>query len=292
MFLHFSRTGRGTCPIRLSNSNPLSFMSDQTAVDLALQNENGHLDHFLRFLLGLSLESNQKLLQDLLSQTESSSLDTKETVKYIKKKIREAPNPERCINLSHCLNELNDHSLVEEVQGYLRKGHKPREDLSLSQLSALAFVLLMSDQELEEFDLGDYGGWSSPARSAAGLLRMLPVAKTSRAVKLSDCNLTEKSCAALFSALSSNSSSLRQLHLSYNILGDSGVELISTGLDHQNCRLEKNRVSLIVCVCVCVRVCICACRAAFYCSVTSKLWTGDTMVLVWLCVCVYRLWQW
>ncbi|KAL2096753.1 hypothetical protein ACEWY4_005960 [Coilia grayii] len=126
-------------------------------------------------------ESNLKLLQDLLQQTGSSSLDTKDTVKYIKK-IRGAPNPERCINLFHCLNELNDHSLVEEVQGYLRKGHKPR-DLSLSQLSALAFVLLMSDQELEEFDLGDYGGWSSPARSDAGLLRMLPVAKTSRAVK-------------------------------------------------------------------------------------------------------------
>ncbi|KAL2096848.1 hypothetical protein ACEWY4_006055 [Coilia grayii] len=180
---------RGTRPIRLFDSNALRFIHcsvlpdstrllHQTAVDLALQNENGHLDHFLRFPLGLSLESNEKLLQDLLQQTGSSSLN-KETVKYTKKKIREAPNPERCINLFHCLNELNDHSLVEEVQGYLRKGHKPGEDLSLSQLSALAFVLLVSDQELEEFDLGDYGGWSSPARSDAGLLRMLPGVQTS-----------------------------------------------------------------------------------------------------------------
>ncbi|XP_042559617.1 NLR family CARD domain-containing protein 3-like [Clupea harengus] len=154
----------------------------QTAVDLALRNENGHLDLFLRFLLGLSLESNQKLLQDLV-QRGSSSLNTEETVKYIKLKIREAPNPERCINLFHCLNELNDHSLVEEVKGYLRKGKETREDLSLSQLSALAFVLLMSDQELEEFNLEDYGGRGSPARSDAGLLRMLPVVKASRRVK-------------------------------------------------------------------------------------------------------------
>ncbi|XP_062397875.1 NACHT, LRR and PYD domains-containing protein 3-like [Sardina pilchardus] len=210
----------------------------KTAVDLALNSEHGHLDLFLRFLLGLSLESNQKHLQDLQPRSGSSSLHTEETVKYIKEKIRETTTPERCINLFHCLNELNDHSLVEEVQGYLRKDNKPRKDLSLSQLSALAFVLLMSEQELEEFNLEDYGGWSSPARSDAGLLRMLPVVKTSKRVKLISCSLTVKSCAALSSALRSNSSSLRQLHLSDNHVGDSGVELLSTGLEHPNCRLE------------------------------------------------------
>ena len=132
--------------------------------------------------MGLSLESNQELLQDLLPQTGSSPLNTEKTVKYIKQKIREVPNPERCLNLFHCLNELNDHSLVEEVKGYLRKGKETRTDLSLSQLSALAFVLLMTDQELEEFNMQDYGRWSSPARSEAGLLRMLPVVKASRKV--------------------------------------------------------------------------------------------------------------
>ncbi|XP_062397876.1 NACHT, LRR and PYD domains-containing protein 7-like [Sardina pilchardus] len=210
----------------------------RTAVDLALNSEHGHLDLFLRFLLGLSLESNQKHLQDLQPRSGNSSLHTEETVKYIKEKIRETTTPERCINLFHCLNELNDHSLVEEVQGYLRKDKKPREDLSLSQLSALAFVLLMSDQELEEFNLQDYGRYGSTARSDAGLLRMLPVVKASKRVKLISCSLTVKSCAALSSALRSNSSSLRQLNLSDNNVGDSGVELLSTDLEHPNCRLE------------------------------------------------------
>ncbi|XP_062386704.1 NACHT, LRR and PYD domains-containing protein 3-like [Sardina pilchardus] len=209
----------------------------KTAVDLALECENGHLDLFLRFLLGLSLESNQKLLQDLLPQTRSSSLSIKDTVKYIKKRIRKVPNPERCLNLFHCLNELNDHSLVEEVQSYMRKG-KSRRDLSLSQLSALAFVLMMSDQELDTFNLKDYGVTDSPARSDAGLLRMLPVVKSSRSAQLRYSHLTVKSCAALSSVLSSNASSLRQLDLSENNLGDSGVELLSTGLEHPNCRLE------------------------------------------------------
>ncbi|XP_062397871.1 NACHT, LRR and PYD domains-containing protein 12-like [Sardina pilchardus] len=242
VFLTFQNTGinilhqqpRAVLKTKNENINDLY----KTAVDLALNSEHGHLDLFLRFLLGLSLESNQKYLQDLQPRSGSSSLHTEETVKYVREKIRETTTPERCINLFHCLNELNDHSLVEEVQGYLRKDNPSRENPSLSQLSALAFVLLMSDQELEEFNLQDYGGFGSPARSDAGLLRMLPVVKTSKRVKLQFCSLTVKSCAALSSALRSNSSSLRQLDLTNNHVGDSGVELLSTGLEHPNCRLE------------------------------------------------------
>ncbi|XP_063048762.1 NACHT, LRR and PYD domains-containing protein 3-like [Engraulis encrasicolus] len=213
----------------------------QTAVDLALGNEHGHLDLFLRFLLGLSLESNQKLLHDLLPQIGSSSRDTEKTIKYIKQKITEERNPERCINLFHCLNELNDHSLVEEVRGYLHRGNRHNKELSLSQLSALAFVMLVSDQDVEEFNLWDYG---SNARSDAGLLRMLPVVKISRTVKLENCNLTKLSCSSLASALSSKPSSLRQLYLNGNMqLGDSGVKLLSTGLEHPNCRLETLKLN-------------------------------------------------
>ncbi len=88
-------------------------------VDKALQSENGHWDLFLRFLLGLSLESNQTLLQGLLRKTVSSSQINQETAEYIKQKIRENPSPEKSINLFHCLNELNDRSLEQEVQTYL-----------------------------------------------------------------------------------------------------------------------------------------------------------------------------
>ncbi|XP_076849556.1 NLR family CARD domain-containing protein 3-like [Brachyhypopomus gauderio] len=97
-----------------------------SGVDKALQSQNGHLDLFLRFLLGLSLESNQILLQGLLTQTERSPHSKEETVKYIKEKIRENPSPEKSINLFHCLNEMNDHSLVQEVQTYLSRGGDTR----------------------------------------------------------------------------------------------------------------------------------------------------------------------
>ncbi|KAG7316253.1 hypothetical protein KOW79_019794 [Hemibagrus wyckioides] len=214
-----------------------SSMSDflKCAVDKALQSENGHLDLFLRFLLSLSLESNQTLLQVLMPQTGSSSHSKQEIVEYIKEKIRENPCPEKSINLFHCLNELNDHSLVQEVQRYVNSGVYSRlsgTSLSPAQWSALVFVLLNSEQELDEFDLSKY------YPSDECFQRLLPVVKASRKAELWRCNLTEKSWTALSSVLSSNSLSLRELNLSYNKLQDSGVKLLSDGLKNPHCTLE------------------------------------------------------
>uniref|UniRef100_A0A8C7N9J7 NACHT, LRR and PYD domains-containing protein 3-like n=1 Tax=Oncorhynchus kisutch TaxID=8019 RepID=A0A8C7N9J7_ONCKI len=209
----------------------------KSAVDKALQSETGNLDLFLRFLLGLSLESNQKHLRGILTKTRSSSQTHEETVKYIKEKIRENPSPERSINLFHCLNELNDHSLVEEIQSYLRSGSLSKPNLSPAQWSALVFVLLTSEKELDVFDLKKY------SRSEEGLLRLLPVVKASRAVLLSGCGVTEKGCASLVSALESNPSHLRELDLGNNDLKDSGVELLSNGLGNPHCKLETLRLS-------------------------------------------------
>ncbi|XP_035760068.1 NLR family CARD domain-containing protein 3-like [Neolamprologus brichardi] len=156
---------------RLFKAEPDSLSLYQNAVDQALQSPNGHLDLFLRFLLGLSLENNQRLLHGLVKETESSSLTNHKTVQYIKSKISSTSCPEKSINLFHCLNELNDHSLTEEIQQHLSSGRLPIDKLSTSHWSALVFISLSSEEELNVFDLNKY------STSEEVLLRLLPVVK-------------------------------------------------------------------------------------------------------------------
>uniref|UniRef100_A0A8P4GLW8 Protein NLRC3 n=1 Tax=Dicentrarchus labrax TaxID=13489 RepID=A0A8P4GLW8_DICLA len=222
---------------KLSRDNPEPTHVYQSAVDKALQSPNGHLDLFLRFLLGLSLQTSQTLLQGLMTHTGSGSKTNQETVEYIKKKISENLSTERSINLFHCLNELNDRSLVEEIQQFLRSGRLSTDELSPALWSALVFILLSSEKDLDVFDLKKYSA------SEEALLRLLPVVKASNKVLLSGCNLSERSCEALSSVLSSQSSSLRELDLSNNNLQDSGVKLLSAVLESPHCTLENLRLS-------------------------------------------------
>ncbi|XP_047211142.1 protein NLRC3-like [Girardinichthys multiradiatus] len=208
----------------------------QSAVDKALQSPNGHLHLFLLFLLGLSVETNQTLLQGLLTKTGSSSQTNEGTVQYIKKKINENLSAEKSINLFHCLNELNDRSLVQEIQQSLSSGSLSTDKLSPAQWSALVFILLSSGEDLDVFDLEKYSA------SEEALLRLLPVVKASNKVLLKNCNLSKRSCEVLASVLSSQSSNLREMDLSNNKLKDSGVELLSSGLKSPNCRLETLRL--------------------------------------------------
>nr|XP_055051334.1 protein NLRC3-like isoform X3 [Misgurnus anguillicaudatus] len=211
------------------------------AVDESLQSKNGHLDLFLRFLLGLSLESNQILLQDLLTQMRRCSYKKEKTVKYIKEKMNENLSTEKCINLIHCLNELGDDSLLQEIQHYVKSESVGQTKLSSSQWAALVFVLLTSEQHLDELYLNKFIGDKNTADEV--LVKLQLVIKETKKLKLMKCNITDEGCVALTSALRSNPSHLRELDLSYNNLTDSGVKLISDVLKNPDCKLKILKLS-------------------------------------------------
>ncbi|KAL0194369.1 hypothetical protein M9458_012665, partial [Cirrhinus mrigala] len=120
------------------------------AVDEALESENGHLDLFLRFLLGIPLEYNQRLLQDLLTHTKNSSESIRRTTQYIKEKIKDGQglSTERSINLFLCLLEVKDQTLSREFQEFVKSDKHSEKKLSSAHCSTIAYILQMSEEVL------------------------------------------------------------------------------------------------------------------------------------------------
>ncbi|XDV14126.1 hypothetical protein PO909_002333 [Leuciscus waleckii] len=206
------------------------------AMHEALKSKNGHLDLFLRFLHGISVEYNQRLLQDLLIHTENNPESSKKIIQNLKRGQKNNVSPERWMNLSHCLIEMRNNSIVEEMQAFFKSGANDKR-LSLAQCSTLANMILMSEEVIDEFDPKKYKIISSQE----GRRRLLPALRNCRKALLADCDLTDQHCEIVSSALQSSNSPLRELDLSNNDLRDSGVKLLCIGLRSPNCQLNVLR---------------------------------------------------
>ncbi|XP_053175363.1 protein NLRC3-like, partial [Scomber japonicus] len=204
------------------------------AMQKSLRSENGHLDLFVRFLHGLSLESNQSLLGGLLGQTDNSPETIQRVINNLKKMNTWGISPDRSINILHCLMEMNDRSVHQEIQEFLKSENRSEKYLSDIQCSALAYMLQMSEEVLDELDLWKY------KTSWQGRLRLIPAVRNCRKARLVNCDLSESHCEVVASALY-NPSHLTDLDLSDNYLEDSAVTHLSAGLESPNCRLESLR---------------------------------------------------
>ncbi|XP_039527504.1 NACHT, LRR and PYD domains-containing protein 3-like isoform X7 [Pimephales promelas] len=214
----------------------------RSAVDEALRSDNGRLDLFLRFLLGVSLESNQRLLQDLLTHTQNSSEDIRRITQHIQQKIKDERSinrlsADRSISLFLCLLEVKDQTLSREIQEFVKSDKHSQKELSPSHCSTISFMLQISEEPLDELNLKKYN------TSDEGRRRLIPAVVNCSKAPFVGCNLTGQDCEIVSSALQSSNSVLRELDLSNNDLRDSGVKIISDGLKSPNCQLQILRLS-------------------------------------------------
>ncbi|XP_071371540.1 NACHT, LRR and PYD domains-containing protein 12-like isoform X1 [Centroberyx affinis] len=209
----------------------------KTAMFKSLKSKNGHLDLFVRFLHGLSLESSQRLLGGLLGQTESRPESIQRAISNLKEMNTDDTSPDRSINIFHCLMEMNDQSVHQEIQQFLKSDTRSEKKLTEIHCSALAYMLQMSEEVLDVLDLEAYN------TSEEGRRRLIPAVRNCRKARLSGCSLSETHCEVLVSALKSNPSHLTELDLIDTNLQDSGLKLLSAGLESPHCRLETLRLS-------------------------------------------------
>ncbi|XP_072513977.1 NACHT, LRR and PYD domains-containing protein 3-like [Salminus brasiliensis] len=205
----------------------------------ALESHSGHLNLFLRFLLGISLESSQRLLQSLLGDVEHSADSIVKTIQLIRDQIQKEDLPaDRSISLFLCLLEMNDQCLDKEIQEYLQLEKRCEKKLSPIQCSALACMLLMSEEVLDKLDLKKYN------TSREGCRRLVQAVGNCRKALIASSNLTAQSFETVASALQLPNSPLKELDLSNNDLLDSGMELLSTGLRSSHCKLQTLRLAI------------------------------------------------
>uniref|UniRef100_A0A8C1TBG6 NACHT domain-containing protein n=1 Tax=Cyprinus carpio TaxID=7962 RepID=A0A8C1TBG6_CYPCA len=201
-------------------------------IDKAMQNERGHLDLFLRFLMGISLESSQNLLKGLITHTQDTTESIRQTTELIKELQKQDISDETSVNLFYCLLELKDNSLYEEIQSYLSSDAHPKRGLSSSMCTVLTYILLMSEKELDEFNPKRF------TSKQADYKRLVPAVRCCRKALFDSCGLDETCCETVSSALQSSNCHLRELDLSNNHLQDSGVKLLYDGLKSTQCRLN------------------------------------------------------
>ncbi|XP_036072658.1 uncharacterized protein LOC112156010 isoform X4 [Oryzias melastigma] len=206
-------------------------------VDKVLEKKNGHLDFFLRFLLGLMVESNKRVLNGLLTPLDPKQETDKKILTYLRSIRRKTLSPDSCISIFQTMVEMRDHKVKDEIEEYLKLSDHSETELTPLHCSALAFMLMISKNELEELNLKSY------KTSEEGRRRLIPAVRSSKKAVLRECKVTEEWVEHLAFGLKSPFSPLRVLDLSTNDLRDSGVKKLCVGLSNSCCRLQKLRLS-------------------------------------------------
>ncbi|XP_043954587.1 protein NLRC3-like [Gambusia affinis] len=206
-------------------------------VDKVLEKKNGDLDFFLRFLLGLMVEPNQRILLGLLTPLDEWDDTDKKILTYLRSLRRKTISPDSCITIFQAMTEMRDHKVKDEIQKFLKLSDHSKMDLAPLHCSALAYMLQASKNDLDLLDLKSFN------TSDVGRRRLIPAVRSSKRAVLANCKVTKDWMVPLAIALKFSYSALRDLDLSNNDLKDSGVEVLCGGLSSNSCKLEILRMS-------------------------------------------------
>ncbi|KAK2863270.1 hypothetical protein Q5P01_002803 [Channa striata] len=146
----------------------------KVTVDKVLENNNGHLHYFLRFLLGLMVEPNWRVLQGLLTSPDPSQETDKKILTYLRSIKRKTISPDNCINLFQTMVEMRDYKVKDEIQEYLKLTDRSKTDLTPLHCSALAYMLQISKDDVDVLDLKTYN------TTDEGRRRLIPAVRSSR----------------------------------------------------------------------------------------------------------------
>ncbi|KAM9745957.1 protein NLRC3-like isoform 2-T2 [Menidia menidia] len=224
-------------------------------MEVSLKSPNGHLDLMVRFLHGLSVESNQERLNELLGWVAYSPETIQRVINNLKQ-MQGDVSPDGIINILQCLMEMNELSVLQEITEFLKSQNRSQQKLSEVQCSALAYMLQMSEEVLEEFDSKEYNttDW--------GKRRLIPVVRNCRKFRFSGYGLSKSHYEVIASAMKSSPSHLRELDLRDRTLQmslpmfsrriramsspswepDPRTRILISGLQSPNCQLEVLRL--------------------------------------------------
>ncbi|XP_024121287.1 ribonuclease inhibitor-like [Oryzias melastigma] len=132
--------------------------------------------------------------------------------------------------------EMKDLSVHQEIQEFLKSKNKSKKKLSEIHCSALAYTLQMSEEVLDQLDLDQYN------TSREGKRRLIPAVRNCRKFRIPEpCGLSETHYEIVASALKSNPFHLTELDLRNNDIQYSSMEVLCSGLESPNCRLQTLR---------------------------------------------------